>query len=149
MAPTRNAPSIFASIGKIYSGISFINPLLLLNLGLAFALSKAIETSNLEKANPKIPGMTPRLTSSGLFQATSMIFGGGIMKPVGWLITDPARNILGAFAPDSRRESDFRGDHQQQDGALPDGALPSPGGAVASPLHSQLSPQPPSRFSFV
>ena len=136
MAPTRNASSLFSGIAKIYSGISFINPLLLLNLGLAFALSKAVETSNLEKAQPKIPGMTPRLTSSGLFQATSMIFGGGIMKPVGWLITDPARNILGVFAPDSRRELDFRGDHQHQDVELP-----SPGGAVASTSCAQLSAQ--------
>ena len=135
MAPTRNASPLFSGIAKIYSGISFINPLLLLNLGLAFALSKAVETSNLEKAQPKIPGMTPRLTSSGLFQATSMIFGGGIMKPLRYFIGEPINDIFRATAPDSRR---VRGDHQQQDVELP-----SPGGAVASPLHSQLSPQPP------
>ena len=136
MAPTRNSPSIITSTVKLYSGFSFLVPVLALNLGLAFAFSKAVEISNLEKAQTKIPGMTPRLTSSGLFQATSMILGGGIMKPVGWLITDPARSILGALATDPRRELDFRGDHQHQDVELP-----SPGGAVASPLHSQLSPQ--------
>ena len=135
MAPTRNAPSIIASTVKLYSGFSFLVPVLALNLGLAFAFSKAVEISNLEKAQTKIPGMTPRLTSSGLFQATSMILGGGIMKPVGWLITDPTKDIFRAIAPDSRRELDFR-DHQHQDVELP-----SPGGAVASPLHSQLSPQ--------
>lgn len=137
MAPTKNPPSIVTEAGTVYSGISFIVPVLLLNLGIAFALSKAVEISKLEKTTPKIPGMAPTLFSSGLFQATSMILGGGITKPIGWLIADPIKEFLGAFAPDSRRELGFRGDHQHQDVGLP-----SPGGAVASPLHSQLFPKP-------
>ncbi len=140
MSPTRIArsakPPSVKGAGNIYFGVSFFVPLIIFNLGLAAAFSKAAEILNSEKVPTKIPGPATFI-SSVLPQTISAVVGGAIRKPVRWLITDPARNILGVVATDSRREWDFGGDQQHQDVELPS----SPGGAVASPLSSQLCEQ--------
>ena len=140
MAPTRNAASPLASIAKIYSGISFINPVLFLNLGMVFAISKAVETSNLVGGQTKILGTTPQLVSSGLFQASSMILGGGIMKPFSWLIDEPARHLVySAVGPFLRRRRESGvSEVDPQDGGLPTHEAVAPASHLAPYSHSKV-----------
>ena len=158
MSPTRIArsakpPSVIGA-GNIYFGVSFFLPLIIFNLGLAAAFSKAAEILNSEKVPTKIPGPATFIKSV-LPQTISAVVGGAIMKPVRWLITEPSRNLLGAFASarkelyfgrddqdvksSEQRELDFRHDHQD--------VKSSPGGAVALTSCAQLSAQQARGFS--
>lgn len=144
MAPTRRCASPIFSLGKLFTG-AFLVPTIALNLAALSVISIAGETSNKDRDKyHKIPGKTPKFTSSGFFQAFSMIVNKGILGgSVNLLILNPAIDIVSAFAPQRRRELGVSEVDPQ------DGGLPSPGVAVASTLHSQLSPPPVSRSSLV
>jgi|GEM_PF-4757012 len=143
MAPTRNVASPLASIAKIYSGISFINPVLFLNLAMAFAISKAVETSNLKKGQTKTLGTSPQLVSSGAFKVSSMILGGAIKMPFSWLIDEPARHLVySAVGPFLRRRQELGVSKvDPQDGGLPTHEAVAPASHLAAYSHSKVQQQ--------
>ena len=101
MSPTRIAesakPPSVIDAGKIYTGISFVIPLSILMLGFIYAVSKTVETYNLDTV--KRPGFDTTFYSSGFFAVASAISGGVIAGSCNFFASRPLYKFGSAVFP--------------------------------------------------